>query len=186
MASQELGTLLLALMPRRGEGWHWDRLANGPVHWLDKPVLRQRGEHGEAGLNSRTGIVRVNVLGQPVTVLRQRQDEVWWTLRYLSRTDLKWGVESITLAPGLPWGEDCWGLFYEGCHFYVASSLRRAGVRAEVICKDGPLGAPVTLMRLSHYGRASVLLKLKANLGSGGADASLELHSGEAEVDCSE
>jgi len=181
--SKEIGDWIRALMPTDARHLRWDQLANDSVHWLDSPTRSEGQWPSVRSKEIRTGLLRTHVLGQQATELRQKKDELWWTLRYETQNDTKFGVDKITLRPGLPWGQ-CWGEHHDGCDFKIRDSLRRAGIGVETICDNVSLGFHSAVLRLRYPKRASVILKWRYDYGSGGADAGIEIFKSEEKIDC--
>ena len=175
--SHELGTAIVLLMPDRGtKQYFWDHRANSDVVWFDDGYRTENWKNGEVAY-ARRGLLRVNVHGRVSTVLKQRKLELPWTIRYESKGNPKFGVETISLAPGLP-EEPCFGSLYENCAFDVLPSLRYAGIVARQFCKSDGTQYSHVGFKITHPSRAPALMIHKTGWGSGGRDSSIELRLG--------
>lgn len=171
--SYELGRVILTLMPDRGQRTlSWDHRADSAVGWVDPGYKTVRNRLGEFAV--RRGLIRTNVLGKRATVLRQRREELWWTVTYLTKGPPKFGPEKILLDPG-GLSDVCFGTLYEGCEYDPLPSLRAAGIRAKQVCHAKIHEAHLTGFTLMHPGRGEIQLLVMDDGGSGGSSTSLEM-----------
>jgi len=181
--SQELGQLVLQLMPEGGTTTiPWDFQANNAnIVW--KSTGYETGIQGAGESTRRRGVARVNVQGGISTVLHQRKEELGWGVTYTSRMSPKFGVERIELTPG--GDEQCFGTPYTGCAFDPpAKSLADAGILADVLCKTPEGGEMTVVYRAKHDGRQPMIVVWWHSEGSGGAssEVDMEVDDGKAGV----
>lgn len=172
MQSYELGAVVLSLMPQPGQQQiDWDWKADSPIQW-------QSGYTQNPGAvrSYRNGVLRINVMGRISTVLRQRTDELGWTITLYTDAPPKFGPDSISISPGLPDSGECFGTLYDGCNFDPLPSLEQAGIHAKLICQFDESGRSdpnndnfTRTYRVSAAGKAPLLLQWQKSSGSGGS-----------------
>ncbi|MGP8439959.1 hypothetical protein ACT2FY_32330 [Paraburkholderia fungorum] len=176
--SNELGAVVLALMPPPGQqriGWDWQ--ADSPIQWQNGYT-----QNPGATRSYRNGVLRINVMGNVSTVLRQHTDELGWTVTLYTDAPAKFGPDSIAVQPGLPDGGQCFGTLYGGCTFNPLPSLKQAGITAKPLCAFDWQGRPTKsngnftrTYAVSAAGKAPALLQWMESEGSGGASTTLTL-----------
>lgn len=168
----ELGQAVLLLMVDRGQqSIPWTHRATAAIRWLDAGY----GYDRDGTVPVRRGLIRVHVQGKPARVLRQRLQELWWTVRLVGVSNPNMGAQTIRLEPGLP-DEGCFGSLYEGCDFTVLPSLRAAGIAAEERCRrEEGFGGQTLGYRLRHPQRAPIDLQVATSVGAGGSSTWLTL-----------
>lgn len=172
----ELGSAALLFMPDYGtaQSITWDFRNHAPhIIWLTPGYKTEKKGEGRVGAN-RVGLLRVNVRGEPSTVLKQKKAELAWSVIYSAEDDPKLGVEVIEISPGTP-DDICFGTLYGGCDFDPIPSFALAGISAKEICRISSAGQWITGFMLSHPKKQDTLVRLVKTEGSGGSSASLEL-----------
>ncbi len=165
--SYELGQAILFFMPDRQQTRiGWDHRANSAIRWLDSPYISEKRPNG-GEVFIRRGLLRVNVQGKLSTVLRQRKQELWWTVRLQTLQGPHLGVQEIGLEPGTP-SEPCFGHLYTGCAFKALPSLSAAGITWKEVCKSNQFGDQQLGYLLSHPLRAKTQVAISTSGGSGG------------------
>ncbi|HEM7873900.1 TPA: hypothetical protein U2L31_000213 [Burkholderia contaminans] len=170
--------MILSLMPQPDEpkiGWDWK--ADSPIQWQDGYT-----QNPGAVRSYRNGVLRVNVMGEVSTVLRQRTDELGWTITLYTDAPPKFGPDSISIAPGLTDSGACFGTLYDGCDFNPLPSLKQVGIHAKLICqfdesgRTNPNNDNFTRTYSVHAaGKAPSLLQWQKSSGSGGSSTSITL-----------
>jgi len=171
----ELGELILLLMPDSGAtSVGWDHRADSRIVWQTTGYEAAPRADGTSKY-IRNGIVRVHIQGKISTVLRQRIDELGWTVSYSSDGPPNFGPEEIAIEPGLP-QEACFGTNYDGCDFdEPLTSLSSAGIGATKICGKREMGVASSAFLLTHAARRPTVLVWVTSGGSGGSSAWLTL-----------
>lgn len=168
----ELGQAILMFMPKLEQpSLGWDFNADGPIAWITDGY--QDDEH--RNIVTREGLLRVNVLGSPTTVLHKIKHELVWHVRYSSSAPAKFGVESINLQAGETDDGGCFGTLYNGCSFDPRASMKAAQIQYSEVCKHKSGGDSVSIFRLVYPGRVPMLLKWSTSGGSGGESSWLEM-----------
>jgi hypothetical protein len=171
--STEIGRLVLLLMPDIGQrSLTWDYRSDTRIRWVDPGYRTVSSRLGE--VNERRGVIRTNVHGETSSVLRQRREELWWTVSLSTHSPAKFGPEAIGIDPGEP-DEPCFGSLYEGCTFDPLPSIAAAGVQATPICRATKDGTELAAFTLHHPGRGDIELIVMNDGGSGGTSTSLEM-----------
>lgn len=175
----ELGKLIDLLIPKSGEIVYWDYRVDSGIDWITDGVDESRTFNGEI-FSRRVGIVRVNILGSYAQVLKQKEEELPWTVELESNAPKKFGPFKINISPGSPW-DRCFGSLYSGCEFNVEPSLKSANVSFSRSCEskmfsDKNIGYKVK----SSEGNPAYLL-VSTSAGSGGSSTSLVLAFSEGE-----
>ena len=172
--SLELGSVVLLLMPDRNQKRiGWDHRSESKIIWIDNGYARVNRPDGKSA-SVRRGLVRTNILGKPVTVLRQRREELWWTVTYETSGNERHGPEFIEVSPGTP-NETCFGSLYEGCSFEIEPSIRSAGIKLTSVCDIGGGSYKMKGYTVSHPTKAEIQMRVTDSWGSGGASTNIEL-----------
>lgn len=96
----ELGDLVLFLMPNSDErSVGWDFRADSPILWKTAGYEIAPGEGGTS-IYTRVGFMRVHVLGEKSTVLRQRVTELGWSVTYSNTSNPNFGRRKSRSSPG--------------------------------------------------------------------------------------
>jgi hypothetical protein len=175
--SYELGAVVLAMMPTTKTQIGWDWQSDSPVAWQNGYT-----QNPGASRSYRDGYIRINVMGEVATVLRQRRNELGWTVEMYTDGPPKFGPEAISFFPGNNAGGQCFGTLYEGCIFNPMPSLTRAGIVAQLLCQFDESGRPTTsngnstrTYKLSARGKVPVLFQWSESEGSGGGSTTATL-----------
>ncbi|WP_141440113.1 hypothetical protein [Vreelandella titanicae] len=162
--SYELGELIYSLLPDEGYTYTpWQHMANSNIHWITSGY-----EVIDDKFYYRAGVVRINVMGEVASVLRQSEEELGWDIAYLSTLQPKWGAELVIIEPTGLGNDMCFGSIYSGCSFEVENSLLASPLEVEVICNDYWRGK---VYKVSAEGKRVSMVILNTDGGSGG-DAS--------------
>ena len=159
--SMELGDFILSAMPESGEeydaGWPWG--------WQSEAAsIAWRAQLSE-GKNEikREGIMRLNVLGQVATVLRETSQELGWDVTLSSAGNLAFGAERLSFEP-----HDCFGVMNGECTFDTLPSLKKVGITAHLQCISHSVSGESAVYLIQHERRAPLLLSWETVGGSGG------------------
>lgn len=166
--SVELADLILDIMGQEKEGWWWNWQADSNIVWED-------GISYGSEISSRAGSVRVNVLGKTLTVLKDHEKELGWSIA-LKSIDMpaKFGPDTIELAP-----DGCFGTGYEGCAFDPLASLDKKGISHNTACKVFTGGGGSLNTYTLHFPhKADVVMTVAYNAGSGGDNNELQFQKG--------
>jgi hypothetical protein len=169
----ELSEFIAMLIPSSGfEHLDWDYFSDGPVRWITDGFASDDA----VDETTRDALVRVRVRGKASTVLKQRREELAWTLSLVTKGNPKFGPTFIRLEPGQLVGDgQCFGTLYGGCTFKPEDAIGSPHVRAELLCEYEFNGHP-GVYRLEENGRPPVLLAYFLGGGSGGESSELEIH----------
>jgi len=181
-----LGELIYQSIPSDGR-IDWDALQIPSVRWLTIGVGTTRW-----GDSFRYGLVRVRVGGRVTKVLRQRWEELSWsvTLDKGNEAARAEGVTSITIRPGLtPPGdgpelrEMCFGQRFEGCDF-PSSALRGPKHKLTLACSVGEESNGEDVFHATTAdGRVGTVVWTKST-GSGGTSNDVRVLSDPATTYC--
>ncbi|SAL87418.1 hypothetical protein AWB74_08106 [Caballeronia arvi] len=152
--------------PKQNVGW--DLAVDSAIQWTDN------GYVDTPKWAMRHGLVRVNVMGIPSTVLRKKKEELGWSVTMQTVLPPKFGPQTIEIVPGFD-GKLCFGSLYEVCQFDPLPSLKQASVQAALLCKEGYPGNETRVFRLSAAGKQDATLVVMDSGGSGGSSTTLTL-----------
>lgn len=170
--SLELGELILFVMPPKDMSFiDWGYLSNSKISWLDETYKSTSTPQGT--YNSRTGLVRVNVMGNISTILKKQTMELAWSVVYESYSNPKFGVEEISIRPGIDDGNgNCFGSTTDNCSFNPIKSFEFAKITYKQICKSSEkIG-----YQLSAEGKKTIKAAWVTSRGSGGSSSWMELY----------
>jgi hypothetical protein len=171
--SLELGQLVLLLMPDSGSQYiGWDYRVNSPILWQTSGF-----NEFPMGGAERVGLVRVNIQGSTATVLRQRVEELGWSVIYSTNKPAKFGPREIDIRPGTPTGDgQCFGTNFDGCDFKEpTASLLSAGIQVKKLCAKQWGAEGISVFLLAHSDRKPTILVWQTSGGSGGSSSWLTL-----------
>jgi len=177
----DIADLVVAAIPTQGfERLGWDDM-------IDNPMIRWKTEGvtvtGTAAL--REGLVRVRVAGKPSTAIRQVREELAWTVTLGTYGPEKFGPKWISIEPGAPPPDQCFGTLDDGCTFTAAQALAAPTLAKQPICTVSSLGGDHTeVYSVTVSGKPPSLLVYGYSEGSGGSSSSIEIipASGKASV----
>jgi hypothetical protein len=167
--SLELGQAILLFMPEKGDDITWSYRVDTPVLWITN------GYESNGIYAYRNGLIRINVQGVKSHVLKDNKYELPWTVNYGTYSNQKFGVESISLFPGIEPNEKCFGTLYDGCTFNVEKSMSDAGIKAKKICQNDKSGHEVIGYELHSSNKLKTFARLDHNSGTGGENSSFYL-----------
>jgi hypothetical protein len=180
----ELSEFVADVLPKNGiEGFDWDYFSSGPIEWITDGYSNSGGE-----TTQRVGLVRIRVGGVPSTVLRKREQELAWSLSFVTDSEPKFGPEYIRIEPGFDdaqlVGLDstdgqpgiCFGALFNGCDFKIAEALASHRIKYKKLC-EGDVNLSPDVYEIKVEKKSPALLAYFSSGGSGGASAAIELHS---------
>ena len=142
----------------------WDHLVDGPVVWTSD------GVESEKEPSSRKGLVRLTIGGKKPRVLKQKYEELAWTLELRTTELIKWGPKSMRLDV------DCFGALTRDCSFAMDDILRNPALSARRLCST-KASTIFEVYRLGVEGKKPALLVYAWDGGSGGGSNWLEFHA---------
>lgn len=172
----ELGQAVLLFMPPQNSQFvDWAFQANGPVVWLTSSYSSNGND-----ATYREGLMRITVDGATSTILKHRVHELAWSVRYQGELNPSFGVQSITMEPGIDDGDaNCFGAGTTGCSFNPLSSLIKAGVAVKILCQSNDAQNSITGLDLSASGKAPTTAQVLTSGGSGGESTEITLFVGD-------
>lgn len=174
LGSYELGDLIHLLMPEKDKNIGWDHLANEEIVWQNEAFKAQYNPHTENTESLRIGELRVHMLGERASSLKDRHYELPWTMTYKSISP-KFGVETVELFAGTP--EDiCFGMDTSHCDFDILPSLKHAKLQVKKVCQEQLKdNVRFKAYQLSHRNKEKVYLLEVTDGGSGGSYTNVAL-----------
>lgn len=170
----ELGTAILLLMPPKGSQFiDWSHESNGSIVWLTDGFEMESWANGDE-ISRRQGLLNIHVLGNFSHVLKQKKYKLAWTVQYLTKSNPKFGVETISILPGPP-GDVCFGTLYDGCTFEILPSLKKAGLTVKQLCEQKGIQHHTVGYLVNHPNKVPMHLVLSESWGSGGSSSSVEM-----------
>lgn len=172
LKSVELGQAVLMFMPP-SDGTKlisWAFQSDNGVVWLDDSY-----KSAADGSNYRTGLMRINVDGVKSTILKKEIAELAWSVTYTGSSNPNFGVDTITLEPGIDDGDQCFGSITENCTFNPLMSLAKANITVDVLCKTEQVDGTIVGLSLSENGKKSIQAIWLTSGGSGGQASSIKL-----------
>ena len=168
----ELSDLVVDLLPADGfKSMGWDYLVNDPLISWKTDGTAQKGSW-----TAREGLVRVTVGGKASQILRQKWENLPWTVT-LATSDLeKFGPRRIEIKPGGNETDNiCFGDRFRDCMFTEAQALSAKGLKATRVCHLDMVNATEYGYSVSAPGKKPSLLVYELNEGSGGESSSIEI-----------
>lgn len=172
----ELGEAILLFMPENSsKSVNWDFRENAAIVWNTEGYEAENMGSNET-LSFRDGLMRIEVLGKKSHVLKKNKYELAWTVRYSSHANPRFGIETISLSPGiLHTNEYCFGTLYDGCSFELYPSLKKIGISATQVCKTSKSQPHIVGYELSYSGKSTTYVRIEDDFGSGGQTSSVVL-----------
>ncbi len=166
-----IADLVIAAIPAQGfERLGWDDMIDNPViRWNTVGVTLT----GSAAL--REGLVRVRVAGKPSTTIRQGREELAWTVTLGTYGPEKFGPKWISIEPGAPPPDQCFGTLDDGCTFTAAQALAAPTLAKQPICTIPEGGSHTEVYSVTASGKPPVLFVYGYSEGSGGSSSSIEI-----------
>lgn len=164
--SYEIGDLVKSLMlDKEQKIFDWDHRANDDkIYWLTQGYQESYDSYNNQYRSKREGAVRVHILGERVSELKDRKYEVPWLITYEGAA-AKFGVESMTIQPS--------GNFQTFND--PLTSFKKAGVKFTELCNKAQAGEMVKQYKVSARGKQEMYLLDIESGGSGGSSRWLEL-----------
>jgi hypothetical protein len=168
----ELSDLVVELLPADGfRSMGWDYMVNDPLmSWKTNGTARQ------GSWTTREGLVHVTVGGKASQILRQKWENLPWTVTLSTSDNEKFGPKRIEIKPG---GNDtdniCFGDRFRGCKFTEAQALSAKGLKATPVCHLDMVNSTLHGYSVSAPGKKPSLLIYELNEGSGGESSSIEI-----------
>lgn len=167
--SLEIGEFILEVMGSKKSIWDWNWKSNSNIVWQDGI------SYGES-VSYRSGSVRINVLGNVSTVLKEREKELGWDISLMTGDmPAKFGPEIISLEPS-----DCFGTGYGGCTFDPLPSLDKQKITHNLVCSFSTgMGGRKSTYALHSTSKNDVAMTVGYNVGSGGENNFLSFWQGD-------
>ena len=164
--SYELGDLVKSLMlDKNQEFLDWDHRANDEkVYWVTQGFNETYDSYNNQYRSNRDGLVRVHLLGERVSELRDRKYEVPWKISFVGGA-AKFGVNSMMIQP---LGD--FQTFND-----PLPSLKKAGVKYDLVCQKTQFGDHINHYKVNARGKQEMYLLDIESGGSGGSSRWLEL-----------
>jgi len=169
-----LSELIFRAIPSRPT-MEWTMLQLPSVRWTTDGVAYGAGDRSAY----RIGLVRARANGEVTTLLRQRVEELAWTLELSTEGNEKWGPTSLHISPGLSdpaykGNYICFGTNFTGCDF-PQSAIQSPKIKYARQCVIGSLGNQSVVMRATTTdGRRGTVI-YSGSGGSGGFSNSVEI-----------
>ncbi len=144
----------------------WDHLVDAQVLWITAGYDRT-----QSGAE-RTGLARIRVAGRTSTLLRQKREELAWTVRLETSANPKFGPERIEISPGTP-NEYCFGSLTDNCAFTEEEALANPRLGKRLVCRVTPGGFPLAVYRVTAPGKHPAYVRVWTSGGSGGVASSV-------------
>lgn len=172
--SYELGELIQNLMlDKDGQYFNWDHLANdSKILWLTNGYQENYDASNASYRSTREGLIRVHLLGERVSELKDRKYEVPWQITYIG-TQAKFGVDQIDLQPKgdfMSFGDPL-------------PSLKKAGVKFTEVCQRQQFGEAIKAYKLTARGKTEVYMMDITSSGSAGSSQWLTLSLNDISAD---
>jgi hypothetical protein len=166
----DLTDLVTEALPADGsDKLDWDYMIDNPLILWKKERIENFG--GEATF--RTGIVRVRVDGTFVQVIKQKWQELVWTITLETLEPPRFGPKYIRIQPN---DGVCFGASYRGCNFTDAQALSSPRLEAHLVCTPNDAGSGVAnAYSVSALGGKPSLVVFDQSTGSGGTTTWLEI-----------
>jgi hypothetical protein len=168
----ELSDLIVDLLPADGfRPMGWDYMVNDPlISW------KTDGTTQAGSWTRREGLVRVTVGGKSSQILRQKWENLPWTVTLSTSDNEKFGPRRIEIKPGGNEADNiCFGDRFRGCKFTEAQALSAKGLKAAPVCHLDMVNSTVHGYAVSAPGKKPSLLIYELNAGSGGESSSIEI-----------
>ena len=179
----ELSEFIADTLPNKGfENLDWSYLSSRPIQWVTDGY-----ESGGGTETWRWGLVRIRVNGEMATVLRQRKEELAWSVSLITDGSPRFGPTFVRIEPGFDNAAElglntsngqpgiCFGSLFSGCNF-SADALKSARMSATKICETKTATDRSDIYKIHVAGKQPALLTYSIGGGTGGASASIELH----------
>ncbi len=180
--SLNLGEAILLFMPDKNQVANWNFRSNEEnVLWLDESYLG----NFEDGF-TRTGLIRINILGKTSKVLKNKNKELAWSIQF-SAKDSRFGLDSIFIQPGFEHDSfrevdaNCYEFEkFEKCGFTndeLFESLKKSNISYTPLCNSGaPMGdLAVDIYKLSADQKKSIYLSVGHTVTRYGANSQIWL-----------
>ena len=178
--SVELGDFILSTMPDAASyspnvPWHdWDWAASDE-HIVWQPEFSRANksdflEEDDAEDVRRKGLVRINVLGDVSSILRETRQELGWDVSLSAPLSARAGAWEIILAP-----HECFSVPYKNCSYEIGPSLAHAGITADLkYVSQADAGYDYSYI-LHHADKADTLLIDHQRWGTGGDSQTISI-----------
>jgi hypothetical protein len=169
-----LSELIFRAIPRANK-MSWEDLQIPNVQWITDGIAYYPND----GEPYRQGLAHIRASGATSTLLRQRTEELSWTVTLSTEDNEKWGPTTLTITPGLTEAKYkgqymCFGTGFSGCAFPI-SSIRNPKIRYVQQCVIG-FGAnqSIVFRATTADGRRGTVI-YRGSGGSGGTSNYVEL-----------
>jgi hypothetical protein len=182
LSPMPLSDLVFEAIPSEN-GITWDHLLIPNVSWTTDGI-----EYTETGMARRSGLARARADQTTTKILRQKWEELAWSLELSTDGNVKWGPTSLSIIPGLDGSISegayiCFGEGFQGCAFSI-EALRSPKLTLTPVCEIGS-GANVSKVMdaTTNDGRKGVVV-YQSSGGSGGISNSIEVTTVAAKEYC--
>ncbi|MSO99884.1 MAG: hypothetical protein EXR07_02355 [Acetobacteraceae bacterium] len=177
----ELSDLVVAVLPPDGfNSMRWDYMAgNQLISW------KTNGPETTNRWSRREGLVRVHVAGVTSKVLRQKWEDLPWTVTLWATENQKSGPKRIEIKPGGSEPDElCFGPNFRGCAFTDKQAIGSPALKSRLVCRIDDPGLTRHAYLVSAPNKKPTLLVFETTGGTGGSSTSLDIRplSDQAEV----
>ncbi len=173
----DIADLVAAFIPPHGFdqlGWDY-QIDNSAIRWVTDGV-----DESLAGYATREGYVRARVAGLPSTRIRQRREELAWTVTLGDDNGVKWGPKWISIQAGTPankthGNQQCFGPLDDHCTFTAEQALASPMLTKQLVCSSPAGGERKDAYLVSARGKPPALIVYHNSAGSGGASSWIEI-----------
>jgi hypothetical protein len=178
----ELGEVVKFYIPAfdKNKSLEWSYLANKKdIVWLNETYVE-----GDEGYE-RNGLLRINIMGINSTILKIKNMELAWSIKYVNNGNPKFGVDWVEIFPGLESGDgNCFGSTTDNCSFDPTPSLENSNIKVEKIAFEctNQLWQPEVYLITNNGSVAKLILETYG--GSGGISSSIKIMNRSTEYKC--
>jgi hypothetical protein len=152
---------------------------NKDIVWLNETYVE--ADEGYA----RVGLLRINIMGINSTILKIKNMELAWSIKYVNNGNPKFGVNWVEIFPGLESGDGiCFGSTTDNCSFDPTPSLENSNIKVEKIVFECANQLWQPEVYLINYNGSVAKLILETNGGSGGISSSIKIMNRSTEYKC--
>ena len=166
-----LGDLIASAIPT-DNSMAWDHLQIANVLWITEGI-------DYVGDPSRFGMVRVRAAGVASKMLRQRWEELSWSVELSTDGNSKWGPTLLNIRPGFDGSKFegkyiCFGEGFSGCAFDI-EALNGPHIKYEKQCTIGSGGGQSVILRATTIDGRRGTVVYQGSGGSGGYSNSVAI-----------
>lgn len=167
----------LFMQPKGNYYFPWDYMSDSNITWITDGI-----DSNFNGDSYRVGALRINILGDISTILKNKVYELGWLVEYSTKKSPKWGAEMVSLKPGGNSGDFiCFGSRFTQCDFDIKNSLESSNLELERICEASSFKYS-DVYRITKNGKEALIATLNTDGGSGGASSELILEVDKGDI----